>query len=289
MADSPENDQRAQRRANLASLADLGVPIYPHGFRGTNPDRDTDTVSALVDAHGAASGADLESAEVRTATAGRILIVRSFGKARFLVISDGRKRIQVYVRQDALSERDFRVAALLDIGDHIGVEGRLFRHPDRRADGMGVPDRVPGQMSSAVAGKMARSDRCRDPLPAAVPGLDRQPRVSRGVRGAVPGAGLHPPVSGASGARVSRSRDPDDAVDRGRRPRPAVRDASQRAGHGPVSAYRAPSSISSDWSSAASSGSSRSTGTSGTKASRRTTTRSSRCSSSIRPTATTVT
>ncbi len=127
MADSQENDQRAQRRANLASLADLGVPVYPHAFRGADPDRDADTVSALVDAHGSTCGADLESAQVRTATAGRILIVRSFGKARFLVISDGRKRIQVYVRKDALSDGDFGVAALLDIGDHVGVEGRLFR------------------------------------------------------------------------------------------------------------------------------------------------------------------
>ena len=125
MADSPENDQRAQRRANLASLADLGVPVYPHAFRGGDGARDT--VSTLVDAHGGATGGDLETAQVHTATAGRILIVRSFGKARFLVISDGRKRIQVYVRKDSLSERDFRAAALLDIGDHIGVEGRLFR------------------------------------------------------------------------------------------------------------------------------------------------------------------
>ena len=84
-------------------------------------------MSALVDAHGATAAADLETAQVHTATAGRVLIVRSFGKARFLVISDGRKRIQVYVRQDALSERDFRVAALLDVGDLVGVEGRLFR------------------------------------------------------------------------------------------------------------------------------------------------------------------
>ncbi len=127
MADSPENDQQAQRRANLAAIADLGVSVYPHAFRGGGPDRAAETVSALVDAHGGAGGAELEAARVHAATAGRVLIVRSFGKARFLVISDGRKRIQVYVRKDSLSERDFRVAALLDIGDHVGVEGRLFR------------------------------------------------------------------------------------------------------------------------------------------------------------------
>ena len=121
MSESQDNDQLAQRRANLAALADLGVSVYPHAFRRT------DTVSALVTAHGATSGDDLDTAQIQTATAGRILIVRSFGKARFLVISDGVSRVQVYVRQDALSERDFQIASLLDIGDHIGVEGRIFR------------------------------------------------------------------------------------------------------------------------------------------------------------------
>ena len=144
-----ENDQRAQRRANLASLADLGVPVYPHAFRGADAARDT--VSALVDAHGGKSGADLETVRVRTATAGRILIVRSFGKARFLVISDGRERIQVYVRQDSLSERDFRVAGLLDIGDHVGVEGRLFR---TRTDELTV-----------WAGRLEFLAKCHRPLP----------------------------------------------------------------------------------------------------------------------------
>jgi lysyl-tRNA synthetase class 2 len=60
-------------------------------------------------------------------TAGRILAIRSFGKANFLVLSDGKARLQVYIRQDALSERDFQIFKLLDFGDWVGVEGRLFR------------------------------------------------------------------------------------------------------------------------------------------------------------------
>ena len=60
-------------------------------------------------------------------TAGRILSIRGFGKANFLVISDGLARIQVYVRADSLSALDFKVYGLLDFGDHIGVEGRVFR------------------------------------------------------------------------------------------------------------------------------------------------------------------
>src|SRR5258708_12461281 len=53
--------------------------------------------------------------------------MRWFGKASFLVVSDGLARIQIYVRQDALPAIDFQIFKLLDFGDWIGVEGRLFR------------------------------------------------------------------------------------------------------------------------------------------------------------------
>jgi lysyl-tRNA synthetase, class II len=43
------------------------------------------------------------------------------------VLSDGKARIQVYIRQDSLAERDFQMFKLLDFGDWVGVEGRLFR------------------------------------------------------------------------------------------------------------------------------------------------------------------
>ena len=69
----------------------------------------------------------MELDDIQTAVAGRIVAIRSFGKANFVVISDGRSRIQVYVRQDSISERDFSVFELLDFGDIIGVKGRLFR------------------------------------------------------------------------------------------------------------------------------------------------------------------
>ena len=118
---SSQDEQVAQRRSNLAELEKLGVDVYPHRF-----DR-TDTVSALVVAHGSASHDELEAERPETVASGRILGIRSFGKASFLVISDGRQTIQVYVRQDALATLDFQVFKLLDFGDWVGVEGRLFR------------------------------------------------------------------------------------------------------------------------------------------------------------------
>jgi lysyl-tRNA synthetase class 2 len=116
-----ETDQLVQRRANFEELVRLGVDPYPHAFART------DTVSALVEAHGDKSHDELESARPETTTAGRVLAIRSFGKANFLVITDGRAKIQVYIRQDSLPERDFKIFKLLDFGDWVGASGRVFR------------------------------------------------------------------------------------------------------------------------------------------------------------------
>jgi lysyl-tRNA synthetase class 2 len=118
---SSQEEQRQQRQANLDALIALGVSPYPHKFERR------DTVSELVAAHHERSHDELEAARPETVTSGRILGIRSFGKANFLVISDGRSRIQIYVRQDALPPLDFDIFKRLDFGDWIGVEGRLFR------------------------------------------------------------------------------------------------------------------------------------------------------------------
>jgi lysyl-tRNA synthetase class 2 len=118
---SSQEEQIAQRRANLDALSTLGVEVYPRRF-----DRQS-TVSTLVGAHGARTHDELEAERPATVTSGRILAIRSFGKASFLVISDGRSKIQAYIRQDSLPPLDFQVFKLLDFGDWIGVEGRLFR------------------------------------------------------------------------------------------------------------------------------------------------------------------
>ncbi len=116
-----ESDQVVQRRANLESLKQLGVEPYPQRFDDATP------ITRLVADHGAQPADQLDAAHITTRTAGRILAIRTFGKAGFLQLSDGRSRVQVYVRQDSVPELDFRIFRLLDIGDWVGVEGHLFR------------------------------------------------------------------------------------------------------------------------------------------------------------------
>jgi lysyl-tRNA synthetase, class II len=105
------SEQAAQRRDNLNALAALGVEIYPRKFERRH------TITALVEAHSHKSHDDLESERPETITSGRILAIRSFGKANFLAISDGRSRIQIYIRQDSLPALDFSIFKLLDFGD----------------------------------------------------------------------------------------------------------------------------------------------------------------------------
>jgi lysyl-tRNA synthetase class 2 len=116
-----DSDQVIQRRANLHELKQLGVDPYPRRFESGV------SIGAIVAEHGAKTAHELEAPRMTIRTAGRILAIRGFGKAGFLQLSDGKARIQVYVRQDSVSAPEYSVFKLLDLGDWVGVEGYLFR------------------------------------------------------------------------------------------------------------------------------------------------------------------
>ena len=167
-AEQKESDQLRQRRANFEELQKLGVEQYPHRFERT------DTVSALAEAHSATAGEALEAAKIQTRTAGRMLAIRSFGKANFLALSDGKSQIQVYVRKDALSERDFALFKLLDFGDFVGVEGHLFRTKTNELTIWASKLEFLAKCFVPLPEKWHGLQRRRDPLSPALPRSDRQ-------------------------------------------------------------------------------------------------------------------
>jgi lysyl-tRNA synthetase class 2 len=114
-------EQAQQRRTNLEALTALGIEPYPRKFERRH------TISELVEAYGQRTHDELEAERIETTTGGRILAIRAFGKAIFIVLSDGHAKVQVYLRQDSLPELDFQIYKRLDFGDWVGVEGRLFR------------------------------------------------------------------------------------------------------------------------------------------------------------------
>ena len=111
----------AVRVEKLRQIDALGCDPYPGRYSYTF------TLRTVLDRFLSKSAEEIERDTTKVRIAGRILANRPFGKAGFMALSDGEGRLQVYVRRDALPERDFKLYGLLDIGDLIGVEGTLFR------------------------------------------------------------------------------------------------------------------------------------------------------------------
>ncbi|MCX7831599.1 MAG: lysine--tRNA ligase [Actinobacteria bacterium] len=64
---------------------------------------------------------------VRVSCAGRILALRTHGKATFADLKDGSQKIQLFASLNQLGEEEYELFTNLDIGDIIGVEGTVFK------------------------------------------------------------------------------------------------------------------------------------------------------------------
>ncbi len=118
---SLEDNLLEQRVKRTQEIEALGFHAYGRRFDFTH------TVAQVMETESTKSAEELEAAKPRVRVAGRIRTMRGKGKAGFLDLIQLGQRLQVYVRQDAVSERDFSLYQLLDLGDIIGIEGYLFR------------------------------------------------------------------------------------------------------------------------------------------------------------------
>ena len=117
---SIEDDLFEQRLGRIHEIEALGFQPYGHKFDFTA------TIPEIVTQFGARPAEELSPAD-RVKIAGRIHTIRRMGKAAFAHLVQNGERLQIYVKKDAVSERDYALFQLLDLGDIIGVEGYLFR------------------------------------------------------------------------------------------------------------------------------------------------------------------
>ena len=111
----------AQRRYKLAELKRKGFDPYPHRFDYTH------TITGLRSSFDPFTGPELETKREQVRVCGRVMSLRPQGKAGFLDLSDGERRVQIYMRRDKVDEPSYELFQLLDLGDILGVEGILFR------------------------------------------------------------------------------------------------------------------------------------------------------------------
>ncbi len=113
------------RKTKLEEIVKLGQAAYPNQFPASH------TIPEVRERWGDVqfdSGPEApEAARITVAVAGRIMAIRAQGKAGFATLQQGGQRLQIYVRLDAVGEEGFALYKLLDLGDHIGVTGYLFR------------------------------------------------------------------------------------------------------------------------------------------------------------------
>ena len=113
------SEQEIQRRESLQKLRDLGIDPYP---------------AALFPVNSSAKEikSDFEDGK-HVCIAGRMMSQRVMGKASFAELQDASGRIQIYINRDEICPEEDKTRyneifkKLLDLGDFIGVEGKVFK------------------------------------------------------------------------------------------------------------------------------------------------------------------
>ena len=113
-----DNELIKNRIEKLKNLISMDIDPYPSNYKRTH------TSKEAIDYFEKNENKDLEVEEI--SIAGRIMSIRDMGKAIFIDLLDGDGRIQVLCRANTLEEQ-FKNIPNLDLGDWLGVKGKLFR------------------------------------------------------------------------------------------------------------------------------------------------------------------
>jgi lysyl-tRNA synthetase, class II len=109
------------RQQKLREIEALGQQAYPHSFAATH------TVPQILAEYGNKPAEQLDNPRVPIRVAGRVISLRLQGKAGFAHLQQGGQKLQIYVKLDFVGEKGLALYKLLDLGDHVGVDGYLFR------------------------------------------------------------------------------------------------------------------------------------------------------------------
>ena len=117
-----DNELIVQRKSKIDELKALGLNPYPNDFKPTH------SIEDIRKEYGDKGNEELEGSADEVKAAGRIITVRLMGKTAFAHIQDSSGKMQVMLRENDLGESGYGIfKKLIDIGDFIGVRGKLFR------------------------------------------------------------------------------------------------------------------------------------------------------------------
>ena len=112
------NEMMQLRRDKIKTFTDMGIAPFGHRYEVTHHAQD-------IRDHFAELEGEEDGPVVRLA--GRLTAKRGHGKASFAELMDASGKIQIYFKYDVLGEAKYAQFRLLDIGDLIGIAGRVFK------------------------------------------------------------------------------------------------------------------------------------------------------------------
>ena len=116
-----ENQYIKVRKEKVERLREMGKNPYLNGVAPAN------TVAEIIDGYESKDKEALEKISDTFSIAGRIMAIRAFGKSAFLKIKDRSGSLQVFVQKNVLSDEEFKLYKIMDVGDIAWFEGKLFR------------------------------------------------------------------------------------------------------------------------------------------------------------------
>jgi lysyl-tRNA synthetase, class II len=116
-----DNPLRAEKRKKLHELKKAGINAFPYAF-----DRNSNCAQIRAQFENKLqAGEKVLDSDFKIA--GRLMTLRSMGKANFFNIQDQSGQLQVYVKPEELDESARQAFSLLDLGDIVGVQGYAFK------------------------------------------------------------------------------------------------------------------------------------------------------------------
>jgi lysyl-tRNA synthetase, class II len=114
---SEENHLIAERIRKLNELRDSGITPYPYKFDQKHHAKELQERYSYLEPHG--------NTDDQVSAAGRIVALRRIGKVTFMHLLDSTGKIQAYFKEEEF--HDYNTLKLLDMGDYIGVKGKIFK------------------------------------------------------------------------------------------------------------------------------------------------------------------
>ncbi len=115
------SEQEKVRRGKMEDLRAKGLDPFGQKFERTTNSK------LLKDAYLEATKEELDEKNIEVSIAGRIMSKRRQGKIGFMHIQDREGQIQIFMRADSVSEADYELFKVADIGDIIGIVGQVIK------------------------------------------------------------------------------------------------------------------------------------------------------------------